>query len=180
MNLFVACDLNNGIGYKNQLLYRSSVDLKRFAEKTKNSTIVMGYNTFCSLPHVLPNRRHIVFTKKLIVPELELKVNHTIAKFGVCPEVHIVNSLESFFKLISDLNISSNEINVIGGEQIYNLLFDYISVFYITVFNKSFENVDAFFDKARLSNDIFDSRNSIHLHPFGEELELSFITCVRK
>ena len=105
MNLFVACDLNNGIGYKNQLLYRSSVDLKRFAEKTKNSTIVMGYNTFCSLPHVLPNRRHIVFTKKLIVPELELKVNHTIAKFGVCPEVHIVNSLESFFKLISDLKV---------------------------------------------------------------------------
>lgn len=180
MNLFVACDLNNGIGYKNQLLYRSSMDLKRFAEKTKGSTIVMGYNTFCSLPHALPGRRHIVFTKKLIVPELELQFNHTVAKFGVCPEIYIVNSLESFFKLQSDLNINSSEINVIGGEQIYNLLFDYISVFYVTIFNKSFENVDAFFNKDLLLSDMFEVRSSIELHPYDEQLNLSFLTYIRK
>lgn len=49
------------IGYGNDLLYHIKEDLKNFRILTTGNTVVMGYNTWLSLPHKpLKNRKNIV------------------------------------------------------------------------------------------------------------------------
>ena len=63
--LIAAIAQNNAIGFENKLIYWLPNDLKRFKELTTGHTIIMGSNTFRSLPKgALPNRRNIVLSRK--------------------------------------------------------------------------------------------------------------------
>lgn len=71
MKLIVACDPNGGIGYQNRLPWtKIQGDLLRFKQLTNRSTIVMGRNTWDSLPlKPLPNRYHyVVSSQQLDMP----------------------------------------------------------------------------------------------------------------
>lgn len=61
---------NEGIiGKNNSLPWNIPEDLKRFKELTTDQVVVMGRNTFFSLPEKfrpLPNRRNIVFSSEKI------------------------------------------------------------------------------------------------------------------
>ena len=48
--MIAAVAKNRAIGYKNKLLYWLPNDLKRFKALTTGHTIVMGLNTYKSLP----------------------------------------------------------------------------------------------------------------------------------
>ena len=63
LSIIVAKAKNNVIGNKNKLLWNLPNDLKRFKEITTGHTIIMGRKTFESLGRVLPNRKHVVFTR---------------------------------------------------------------------------------------------------------------------
>ena len=62
-NLILATDINNGIGKNNLLPWHLPSDLKHFQKQTFNNIIVMGYNTWKSLPD-LKHRIKIVLTSK--------------------------------------------------------------------------------------------------------------------
>ena len=63
ISIIVAIAENNAIGKDNKLLWHISEDLKRFKRLTTGHTLIMGRNTFLSLPGgALPNRRHIVIS----------------------------------------------------------------------------------------------------------------------
>ena len=63
ISIIVAIAENNGIGKNNDLLWHISADLKRFKQITLDHTVIMGKNTFLSLPvRPLKNRRNIVIT----------------------------------------------------------------------------------------------------------------------
>ena len=66
MKLIVACDPKGGIGYKNKLPWsKIEGDLPRFKELTTGKVILMGRNTWDSLPkRPLPNRINVVVTRK--------------------------------------------------------------------------------------------------------------------
>jgi dihydrofolate reductase len=68
MKLIIACDPNGGIGYENKLPWsKIEGDLPRFKALTTGKKIVMGRNTYESLPiKPLPNRINIVVSSKLI------------------------------------------------------------------------------------------------------------------
>jgi len=68
MNLIVACDPKGGIGYLNKLPWsKIEGDLLRFKRLTQDKTVVMGRNTWDSLPmKPLPNRFNVVVTTKPI------------------------------------------------------------------------------------------------------------------
>ena len=68
MKLIIACDPKGGIGYENKLPWSNiEGDLPRFKELTTGKTVVMGRNTYESLPKKpLPNRLNIVVTSKII------------------------------------------------------------------------------------------------------------------
>lgn len=64
MKLILACDPNGGIGYENKLPWtKIQGDLPRFKELTSGKIVVMGRNTWDSLPKKpLPNRLNVVVT----------------------------------------------------------------------------------------------------------------------
>ena len=68
MKLIIACDPNGGIGYKGELPWTNiQGDLPRFKNLTQGQVIIMGRNTWESLPKKpLPNRFNVVVTSKPI------------------------------------------------------------------------------------------------------------------
>ena len=61
----VAISANGVIGKDGDLPWHYSEDLKRFKQLTLDSTIIMGRNTWDSLPRKpLPKRRNIVITRR--------------------------------------------------------------------------------------------------------------------
>ena len=113
MNLIVAVSENWGIGHKNELLFRISEDLQRFKKLTTGKVVVMGHNTFKSLGKPLPDRINIVLSKTEKIP-------------GVIT----CNSLEELNLVLE--NYPPDDIFVIGGEKIYNLLLNRCKFAYVT------------------------------------------------
>ena len=75
MKLIVACDPNGGIGYNNKLPWdKIQGDLPRFKELTTGKPVVMGRNTWESLPKKpLPNRINYVFSSKALDGAMTLR-----------------------------------------------------------------------------------------------------------
>ena len=84
ITIIAAVAENRAIGFQNKLIYWLPNDLKRFKALTTGHTIIMGRNTFLSLPKgALPNRRNIVLTRSLkafegcdVYPSLEEALAH--------------------------------------------------------------------------------------------------------
>ena len=84
ITIIAAVAKNRAIGYQNKLIYWLPNDLKRFKALTTGHTIIMGRNTFLSLPKgALPNRRNIVLSRSLkafpgcdVYPSLEEALQH--------------------------------------------------------------------------------------------------------
>ncbi len=65
ISVIAAVAKNRAIGYQNKLIYWLPNDLKRFKQLTTGHTIIMGSNTFRSLPKgALPNRRNVVLSRR--------------------------------------------------------------------------------------------------------------------
>ena len=127
INIIVAIARNNAIGYKNQLIYHLSNDLKRFKALTTGHTIIMGRKTFESLPKgALPNRRNIVLSRQ---KDIEFA------------------GAEHFTSLEEALNNCKGEedIYIIGGETLYREAMPMVDVIYATEVDDTPENADAFF-----------------------------------
>ena len=61
IKMIVCVDVNGGIGRNNDLLFNIKEDMKFFKETTTGHKVVMGYNTWLSLPKKpLPNRENYV------------------------------------------------------------------------------------------------------------------------
>lgn len=131
LSLVVAMDKNNVIGKENRLPWCLPNDLQRFKEITtsKSKTIIMGRKTFESLPKILPDRQHIVLTR-----DKNYKVKDD--------RITVVNRMEDIDLLIRDVK----EYFVIGGGEIFNLLFPYVDKMYLTKIGANFEG-DTFFQK---------------------------------
>ena len=100
ISIIAAVAKNRAIGFENKLIYWLPNDLKRFKALTTGHTIVMGRNTFLSLPKgALPNRRNIVLSR-------------TQSAFPGC---------ETFASLKEALKHCSPEedIYIIGGASVY-------------------------------------------------------------
>ena len=124
--LIAAIAKNNAIGHENKLIYWLPNDLKRFKELTTGHTIIMGSNTFRSLPKgALPNRRNIVLSRK----EKE---------FPGC---------ETFCSLEEALANCTNEevVYIIGGEMLYRTALPIADILCLTEIEDTPEKADAFF-----------------------------------
>lgn len=124
--LIAAIANNNAIGFENKLLYWLPNDLKRFKELTTGHTIIMGSNTFRSLPKgALPNRRNIVLSRK----EKEF------------PGCETFSSLE---EALANCN-GTELVYVIGGEMLYRAALPLADILCLTEIDDTPEKADAFF-----------------------------------
>jgi dihydrofolate reductase len=115
MNLIAAVSADWGLGCNNNLLFHIKEDLARFKQLTLSKVVIMGHNTFKSLPESrkpLPHRVNIVLSHT----EIPGVLNCTSEA-----------ELEIVLK-----NYDPKDVFVIGGEKIYNLLLNRCERAYIT------------------------------------------------
>ncbi len=118
MNLIAAVDNNWSIGKNGDLIYHIKEDMKFFREKTNGKVVVMGRKTLESLPggNPLKNRINIVLTSN---------TEYTAPGCVVC------HSFPELFEKTKAYD--SDDIFIIGGESLYNMLMPYCSYAYITL-----------------------------------------------
>ena len=66
IKIIAAVGKNLELGKKGDLIWHLPNDLKFFKEQTSGCIVVMGRNTFNSLPRKLPNRIHYILTDSLV------------------------------------------------------------------------------------------------------------------
>ncbi len=126
INIIAAVARNRAIGNGNKLLYWLPNDLKRFKSLTTGHTIIMGHNTFRSLPKgALPNRRNIVLSR-------------TVNELPGC---------ECFASLDDALAAckGDDEVYIIGGEKVYTQAIDMADRLCLTEVDDTPPQADAFF-----------------------------------
>ena len=117
---------NRAIGYQNQLLYWLPNDLKNFKLLTSGHTIIMGRNTFESLPKgALPNRKNVVLTKQNITLE----------------GCEVYHSLEEALSACQN----DEKVFIIGGGKVYEQCLGFADELILTEVNDVPEHADTFF-----------------------------------
>ena len=129
MKAIVAVDSKWGIGCKGKLLHSIPEDMKFFKETTLGKVVVMGRQTFDSIPGKSPlkDRVNIVLTRNKAFDDSRLIICHSVEE-----------TLEELKKYNSD------DIYIIGGADIYNEFLPYCNELLITKIQKEYD-ADKFF-----------------------------------
>lgn len=163
-SIIVAMSENNVIGKENKLLWNLPKDLKNFSKVTKNKIVIMGKNTYLSLPNgALPSRLNIVMCNDdldFLQKSEEIKTPNTgIVKLRDIQEVF--NFVYNFEQDKSMKNIDTEEIFVIGGGKIYELFLPYVSKLYLTLVHTVI-NGDTYFNHSKFNwAELSSSQNKI-------------------
>ncbi len=121
----IACvGKNLELGRKNDLVFHIPEDMKYFRETTTGKPVIMGGNTFRSLPGALKGRRNVVLSRSDDFPA----------------EVEVSHSLEDILAEFKD----EDEVFVIGGASIYQMFLPYAKKLYLTEVDSEVE-ADVFF-----------------------------------
>ena len=145
IHLIWAQDENGGIGKDGKLPWHISEDLKNFKKLTSGSTILMGRNTWESLPvRPLPGRRNIVLSSKVLSDvECYTSVKECIDKLDD-------DGTEKFF--------------VIGGSTVYRNFIHRADELHITQVNEMTQGIDTYFPVTMLKiKKKFEKINEIKL-----------------
>ena len=129
MNMIVAVDSNWAIGNKGSLLVRIPADHKMFRNETIGKTVVLGRKTLETFPQKQPlsGRTNIILTKN---PDY---------KAG---DALIAHSLEELLGILKD--IPDDEIYIIGGSSVYDMMLPYCDTVHVTKIDHEYE-ADAYF-----------------------------------
>ncbi|MBR2998368.1 dihydrofolate reductase [Candidatus Saccharibacteria bacterium] len=150
-SIIAAIGQKNELGKNGGLVWHIKDDMKHFKNTTMGHKIVMGRNTWLSLPGKLPGRENIVISESTIDgPDL------------------IINDLEQFAKKHQD---TDEEIFIIGGGMIYRQFLPYAKNLYLTEIHATDENADTFFPEFKKS----DYQKQILKKGSENDLEYSFV-----
>ncbi len=125
VTLIAAAGENNELGKDKDLVWHLPDDFKRFKKLTTGHTIIMGRKTFETFPQLLPNRKHVIITRKQ-----DYNPEGTI----------VVNSLEKALEKAKE----DPQPFVIGGGEIYKLSMEKADRIELTRVHGTFE-ADTFF-----------------------------------
>ena len=126
INIIAAVAKDRAIGFQNKLIYWLPNDLKRFKALTTGHTIIMGRNTFLSLPKgALPNRRNIVLSR-------------TVTDFPGCD---VYPSLEEALAHCA----KDEEVYIIGGASVYTQALSMADRLCLTEVDDTPKEADTFF-----------------------------------
>ena len=126
LSIIVAIDQNNGMGKDNSMPWHLSDDLRRFKAITMGHTIIMGHNTWLSLPFKpLKGRRNIVISTNM--PETE--------------GCEIARSIEEARNMVANEELAF----IMGGARIYQQTIDIADELIVTHIHKAFDGIDTHF-----------------------------------
>lgn len=131
ISIIAAVGENLELGKNNTLIWSLPNDLKYFKKVTSGKMVVMGKNTFKSLPKVLPNRKNVVLTFPDDTEDLG-------------KEVEIYHSIPEFLEKYKDYQ---DEIFIIGGASIYKQFLDLASNLYLTEVKDTCKDASVYFPR---------------------------------
>lgn len=112
ITVLAAVDKFGGIGRKNTIPWKHSLDMKWFKNTTKHSTVIMGRRTWDSLPlKPLPERTNIVITSQVTSPTF---LNN----------VMFVPSLRDLLIDVCQPSAWNDKTYIIGGSTVYKQALD--------------------------------------------------------
>ena len=124
----IACiGKNREIGKGKKLVFNIKDDMKFFRETTLEHTVVMGYNTWLSLPGKLKKRQNFVVSHEDV-----LEADQTIT------------DVDGF---IAEHQNTDEEIFIIGGGMIYTKFLPYAKYLYLTEVDATVPDATIFFPK---------------------------------
>ena len=124
LSLIAAMDKNRLIGKNNKLPWHLPADLMHFKTVTMGKPILMGRKTYDSIGRPLPGRQNIILTRG----DVEIE------------GVTVVNSIDEAIAAAGDVE----EVMVIGGSSIYDLVLPKVQRMYLSFVEGVFEG-DAWF-----------------------------------
>ena len=159
ISIIAAVAKNRAIGYQNKLIYWLPNDLKRFKALTTGHTIIMGRNTFLSLPKgALPNRRNIVLSRSQ-------------KAFSGCD---VYASLEEALKHCSP----DEDIYIIGGASVYRQALKLADRLCLTEIDDTPTEADTFFPP--YEDDWKEESREDHPIDDRHDFRYSFVDYIRK
>jgi len=137
MKAILSADLNWGIGCGGKLLQRVPEDMKFFRRMTDGKVVVMGRETFESLPGKQPlkDRINIVLSRSAVFDDDRLILCRSLEE--------LKNELKKY---------DSDDIFIIGGESVYTQLLPYCTEVFVTRFEKEFTADRHFPDLDKMAN----------------------------
>lgn len=118
---------NNVIGKDNDLVWHMPADLRFFKNKTKGHWVIMGRKTFESMNGPLPNRSHIIITRR---PDYQAE------------GCYVTDSIEGAFKIAEQQKL--DDVFILGGAEIYAQTMNKADRMFVTEIKSTFEG-DTFF-----------------------------------
>ena len=136
MNLIAAVDANWAIGHQDRLLVRIPEDQKNFRKITTGKVVVLGRRTLAGFPNGLPlkERENIILSRN---PNFEVR------------GADVVRSKEELLEKLKGYN--SDDIYIIGGGMIYEMMCDYCDTAIITKLNYKYQ-ADTYFPNLDLKD----------------------------
>ena len=145
----IACiGKNREIGKSGKLVFNIKKDMQFFRKTTLDHTVVMGYNTWKSLPGKLRNRKNLVVSEKPVE-----NADDTISDL----DVYIAKNKDT-----------DEEIFIIGGGTIYKQFLPHAKNLYLTEVDSSDPDADTFFPEFN------QSKYSKELIKKGKDNDLTF------
>lgn len=159
----VAFCKERGLGKDNRLVWNIPEDRKHFRRLTEHGIVIMGHSTFKSLGGPLKNRLNVVLTTN-------------IAEFSEDESVVYVSALSELWEVLDTRAFNYSKVFVIGGAQIYKLLYEHLSEIYVTQIDKAFDTDAQFPD---ITGDFVMTNASEKHWSEGEECAYRFLRYMR-
>ena len=146
MEAIYAVDIKNGISKLGMIPWHSKKDLKFFMNTTKNNVVIMGKNTYFSLPGLLKERLNIILTSnssQLMTSISNLPSTHLVTNDDKIYK-DILSNREKYLKAYPFLK-HDFKIFIIGGKQIYQQFIPLCERVWVTQIKKDYY-CDLFFE----------------------------------
>ena len=155
---------NNVIGKDNAIPWNLPKDLQFFQKTTRGHAVLMGLNTWNSLPkRPLPGRKNFI----------------------LCPEGTVLDNIQTVnghYELIHDIDsflerTDIEDVFIIGGASLYQMFIDKVDVLYLTIIDKDFDGDTYFplFDPALFDHEVLET-----LHDDKLDCDYTFNKYTRK
>jgi dihydrofolate reductase len=150
MEAIYAIDLKNGLSKNGIIPWKSKKDMSFFMNKTKNNIVIMGKNTYFSIPkekRPLKNRLNIVLTSTPQLYENNSIINEcSNVLFTNNKDIHqdILTNRNKYYETYKYLN-EDFKIFFIGGKSIYENYIPLCNTIWVTYIKNDY-NCDLFID----------------------------------
>ena len=138
IKMIIATDCNFGIGKDNKLPWDCPEDLQYFKEQTKDKIVIMGRNTYESLPfeNGLPDRTNYILSRSLNLPD---------NMYRLC-QLRCLTDIKKYC-----LDTTKRDVWVIGGASVYNQFLSRVEEIHHTIVDGEYD-CDTFFDMSFLED----------------------------